>query len=186
MKNHSYISTARRYISLIIALGFLLYGCGTALEAKTIEPVSADEITAGNIENGRDLFMGYAHFEHEGPPCMGCHSVGNNGILGGGAMGPNLTNVSTHRNDTEIIGIMSNTDPMTSPVMQPIYQDFPLTSQEQADLLAFMKASVGQSESNKELLVIGISLVGFLAAVVVLGFVYRNRLRGVRRALVGK
>lgn len=38
--------------------------------------------------------MGYTHFEHEGPPCMGCHSVGENGLLGGGAMGPDLTNVS--------------------------------------------------------------------------------------------
>jgi mono/diheme cytochrome c family protein len=186
MKNYSYISTARPYILLIITLGFLLYGCGTAPEAKTIEPVSAEEIAAGNIENGRDLFMGYAHFEHEGPPCMGCHSVGNNGILGGGAMGPNLTNVSTQRSEAEILGVLTNTGPMTSPVMQPIYAEFPLKAEEQADLLAFMKASVGQPESDKELLVIGISLVGFLAAVVVLGFVYRNRLRGVRRALVGK
>jgi hypothetical protein len=117
---------------------------------------------------------------------MGCHNVGENGLLGGGAMGPDLTNVSTRRSDAEILGLLSNTGQVTSPVMQPIYADFPLTAEEQADLFAFMKASVGQPESDKELLVLGISLAGFVAAVILLGFVYRGRLRGVRRALVEK
>lgn len=130
--------------------------------------------------------MGYAHFQNSGPPCMGCHSVGQNGLLGGGAMGPNLTNVSTRRSDVEILGILSNKGKIISPVMQPIYEDFPLTIQEQADLLAFVKSSDGQPESDKELLVISISLAGFVAAVVVLGFIYRGRLRGVRKALVRK
>lgn len=169
---------------LIVCLLVLLTSCSSAPEDRTVEVATADEIAAGNIENGRALFMGNAHFEHDGPPCMGCHSVGENGLLGGGAMGPNLTNVSTHRTDAEIVGFMSNTGPVTSAVMQPIYADFPLTATEQADLLAFMKASAGQPESDKELLVIGISLAGFVAAVLALGFVYRGRLRGVRRPLV--
>jgi hypothetical protein len=49
-----------------------------------------------------------------------------------------------------------------------------------------MKATAGQPESDKELLVISISLAGFVGAVMLLGFVYRGRLRGVRRALVEK
>ena len=117
---------------------------------------------------------------------MGCHSVGENGLLGGGAMGPDLTNVSTRRNDAEILGILSNTGTDISPVMQPIYVTDPLTAEEQADLLAFMKSSIGQPESDKELLVLGISIVGFFGAVGVLGFVYRNRLRSIRSALVNK
>jgi hypothetical protein len=58
--------------------------------------------------------------------------------------------------------------------------------EEQADLLAFMKSAVGQPESDKEPLVLGISIVGFFGAVGVLGFVYRNRLRSIRSALVNK
>lgn len=177
---------AQLYLFLISSLALFLFACSSAPEAKTIEPASAEDIAAGNVENGRDLFMGYAHFEHEGPPCMGCHSVGENGILGGGAMGPNLTNVSNHRSESEILGVLTNAGTVTSPVMQPIYSEYPLTAEEQADLLAFMKASVGQPESDKEFLVIGISLGGFVAAVLVLGFIYRGRLRGVRRALVEK
>ena len=130
--------------------------------------------------------MGYAHFEHEGPPCMGCHSVGENGLLGGGALGPDLTNISTERSDAEILGLLSNTGTVISPVMQPIYVTDPLTAEEQADLLAFMKASVGEPETDREVLVLAISIVGTVGAAIVLGFVYRNRLRRVRAALVNK
>ena len=99
---------------------------------------------------------------------------------------PDLTNISTERSDAEILGVLSNTGTVISPVMQPIYTTDPLTVEEQADLLAFMKSSVGQPETDKELLVFGISIVGIFGAAVVLGFVYRNRLRSVRRALVNK
>jgi mono/diheme cytochrome c family protein len=169
-----------------VFLAGLLVGCGPASQPEVAEPVAAEVIAAGNVDHGRDLFMGYAHFENDGPPCMGCHSVGNNGILGGGAMGPDLTNVSSERSQTEILAVLSNTGRKISPVMRPIYIDHPLTWAEQVDLLAFLDASVGQTESDKELLVIGISVAGFVAATAVLGFVYRGRLRGVRRALVQK
>lgn len=177
---------ARTSLLFVVFPVFLLFGCNPTSEGKAAQPPSAQAIADGNADHGRDLFMGYVHFQNDGPPCMGCHSVGNNGILGGGIMGPNLTNVSTRRDDTEILGVLSNTGLITSPVMGPIYTDFPLTADEQADLLAFMKASVGQPESNKEWVVFGISIAGFLGAVGVLGFVYRNRLRSVRRVLVNK
>lgn len=171
---------------LITLLASLLVGCGSASNVKPAQPASAEAIANGNAENGRKLFMGYTHLEHEGPPCMGCHSVGENGILGGGALGPNLTNISTERSDDEIIGVLSNTGSVISPVMQPIYGVDPLTAEEQADLLAFMKASAGEPETDRELLVLGVSILLTVGAAVVLGFVYRNRLRSVRRALVNK
>jgi len=172
----------------MMVLAFFLFGCGSAsggppADGKTAQPVS---VTTGNIDQGQNLFMGNAHFRNDGPPCMGCHSVGQNGLLGGGALGPNLTNVSARRSQTEILGILSNTESVISPVMRPIYTDTPLTAQEQADLLAFLEASTGQPESDPELLVIGISLAGFVAAVVLIGVVYRGRLRGVRKSLIKK
>lgn len=161
-------------------------GNSPAIGIGTLRVVSAQSFSAGNVQTGQKLFMGNLHFQNGGPPCMGCHNIGENGLLGGGAMGPDLTNVSARRSETEISGIMSNTGPATSPVMQPIYGDAPLTVEEQADLLAFIKASAGQPEANRELLVIGISVAGFVAAAVLLGFVYRGRLRSVRRSLVKK
>ncbi|HEX2990693.1 MAG TPA: hypothetical protein VHO49_08435 [Anaerolineales bacterium] len=186
MKKHSSLTTARLCTLLIMVLAFWLYGCGPAPEVKTVETVSGREISDGDVYRGRDLFMGYTHFEHEGPPCMGCHSVGENGLLGGGSMGPDLTNIYSQRSQTEILAVLSNTGRKISPVMRPIYTDHPLTWDEEVDLLAFLETSVGQPEADKELLVLGISIAGFFAAVGVLGFVYRNRLRSVRRALVNK
>src|SRR5689334_7797044 len=186
MTNSSSEFKERMSIIFIVFLAVMLVGCGPTPDVKIAQPASVEAISAGNVDNGRDLFMGYAHFENDGPPCMGCHSVGENGLLGGGAMGPNLTNVSTKRSDGELVSILSNSGTIVSPVMQPIFTEHPLTVSEQADLIAFMKASVGQPESDKELLVIGISLAGFVGAVILLGFLYRNRLRGVRRALVEK
>ena len=186
MMNRSRKFEERIYLLVIASFTFLLFGCVAEPEEISTQPPSADMIANGDVENGRKLFMGYVHLEHEGPPCMGCHSVGDNGLLGGGAMGPDLTNVSTRRNDAEILGILSNTGTDISPVMQPIYVTDPLTAEEQADLLAFMKSSIGQPESDKELLVLGISIVGFFGAVGALGFVYRNRLRSIRRVLVNK
>lgn len=189
MTNHSgtYFRQAGWLFGLLLVM-LSLYGCTTPARLAPGEQLSVNETLAlaGNAENGRKLFMGSAHFQHYGPPCMGCHNVGENGLLGGGALGPNLTNVSTRRSQAEILGILSNTESVISPVMQPIYTDTPLTAQEQADLLAFLGASVGQPESDKELLVIGISLAGFVAAVVLIGVVYRGRLRGVRKSLLKK
>ena len=170
----------------MILLAFFLFGCGSTSENKITQPASIPVIGAGNVENGRKLFMGYIHFQNGGPPCMGCHSVGNNGLLGGGVMGPNLTNVTETLSQNEIVSFLANSGPKISPVMQPIFSEQPLTESEQADLIAFMKASAGQTESNKEFAILGITLLGVAAATALLGFVYRNRLHSIRRALVKK
>lgn len=176
----------KKRISLLVIpfLVFLLFGCGPASQHEFAQPASAQAIAAGNVKKGRDLFMGYAHFQNDGPPCMGCHSVGENGLLGGGAMGPNLTDVTGKRSQVDIASILSNNGWTISAVMEPIYTEHPLTENEQADLIAFLNASIGEPETDKELIVVAISLAGFVAAVAVLGFLYRNRLRGVRKALV--
>ncbi len=186
MINHRNKYKERTNLSLIVLLTFFLFGCGSAPEVRTAQPVSAEAIANGNVENGRKLFMGYAHFQNEGPACMGCHSVGENGLLGGGIFGPNLTNVSTQLSQEEIVSILANSGTKISPVMKPIFTEDPLTESEQADLIAFMDASAGQPEVDREIWVFGISLTGLAAAIAFFGFIYRDRLRSVRRALVNK
>ncbi len=200
MRNHSDICRGRIIFWFAAFLTIPLFGwtplpqpaSSSALEDSRAPRIvvqqsnSAYASSIGNAETGQKLFMGNLHFRNEGPPCMGCHNIGSNGLLGGGAMGPDLTNVSTRRSQEEVASILSNSGPTISRVMQPIFTEHPLTESEQADLIAFLNASVGEPESNKEIIVIGISLVGFVGAVVVLGFVYRGRLRGVRKPLLKK
>ena len=186
MINHNGKYRERTNLLWIVLLAFSLFGCGSTPDVKTAQPPSVEAIANGNVENGRKLFMGYAHFQNDGPPCMGCHSVGENGLLGGGVMGPNLTDVSNKLSQDEIVSFLSNSGTKISPVMQPIFTENPLTESEQADLIAFMNASVGQPESNREIVVFGISLAGLATVIAFLGFVYRDRLRSIRRALVNK
>ncbi len=169
---------------LISFLMFLLFGCGQNSQHEPPQPASVQAIAEGNVENGRKLFMGYKHFENEGPPCMGCHNLGEYGILGGGALGPDLTNVSSERSDIELASVLSNNRWTKSPVMEPIYNQHPLTESEQADLIAFMKSSAGEPQADKEWLVLGISILATIGAAIVIGFVYRNRLRRIRATMV--
>lgn len=177
----------KKQISILFMsfLVFLLFGCAPTPQQGIVEPASVQAIANGNVENGWKLFMGYSHFENEGPPCMGCHNAGeDNGILGGGALGPDLTNVSAERTDVELASILSNYGWTKSPVMEPIYTQHPLTQSEQADLIVYMKASVGEPAPDKEMLVLGVSILATIGAAIVLGFIYRNRLRSVRRVMV--
>lgn len=175
----------KRIASLLISfLMFLLFGCGQNSQHEPPQPASVQAIAEGNVENGRKLFMGYKHFENEGPPCMGCHNLGEYGILGGGALGPDLTNVSSERSDIELASVLSNNRWTKSPVMEPIYNQHPLTESEQADLIAFMKSSAGEPQADKEWLVLGISILATIGAAIVIGFVYRNRLRRIRATMV--
>lgn len=184
MKNRSGKFEKRIFLPFILLLVVLLFGCAPLPQHEAAEPASVQAIANGDVENGRKLFMGIAHFENEGPPCMGCHNVGTNGLLGGGALGPDLTNVSTERSDIELASVLSNNRWTKSPVMEPIYNQHPLTESEQADLIAFMKSSVGEPETDKELLVLGVSILGTIGAAIALGFIFRNRLRSVRAAMV--
>lgn len=185
MTNKKGKSKGSMTLFIVLLFAVVLSGCASA-PGKGAIPVSAKAIEAGNEENGRKLFMGYAHFENEGPPCMGCHSVGDNGLLGGGSMGPNLTDISERLTLDEMAFLLANSGSEISPVMQPIYTAHPLTVREQADLIAFMISSEGQSETDKEMIVVGISLAGTVGAAMALGFLYRGRLRGVRRPLVNE
>lgn len=178
-------STTPKLTFIFFAVGFLLIGCAAQPEAEATMPTE-QEIANADAKNGENLFMGYAHFQNGGPPCMGCHNVGEYGLLGGGALGPDLTNASVQLTEEQILQILSNTGPAISPVMRPIYTDTPLTAQEQADLLAFVQASAGLPEADKEPLVFGISFAGVALAAAAIGFMYRHRLRGVRKALVNK
>jgi hypothetical protein len=137
----------------------------------------------GDVARGQELFMGNQHFQKGGPPCMGCHNIGSNGFLGGGVLGPDLTDTSNRYSPVGLASALAN---MPWPTMKPIFSEHPLTLQEQVDLLAFIEASAGQPETDKEPLIIAISLVATFAVTGLIGVVYRQRLQGVRRPLLNK
>jgi mono/diheme cytochrome c family protein len=146
-------------------------------------PAPAQSLPAGDQTRGKALFMGNVHLSNDGPPCMGCHSIDQVGTLGGGTLGPDLTGAFAKYGDAGLVSALAT---IPWPTMQPIYSDHPLTAEEQADVRAFLEATSGQQPANRDVLVLALSLAGLGAALIVIGIVWRGRLRAVRRPLVGR
>jgi len=153
-------------------------GSGSAATAAAQEVAAA--LPDGDPGRGEALFAGTVHLENRGTPCLGCHSAGKTGLLGGGVLGPDLTQVAGRYGT----GLQAALAGIPWPTMAPIYSRHPLTPAEQADLLAFLQTMSGQQPVDREWAVLGLSLAGLAAALGVIGFVWRRRLRGVRRPMV--
>ena len=93
----------------------------------------------GGTASGKNLFTGADRLANGGPPCMSCHSVAGIGALGGGQIGPDLTQVLAKYNGEQ--GLTSVLTQIAFPTMVPIYSGQPLTGQEAADLVAFLAAA---------------------------------------------
>ncbi len=161
----------------------IAYLASTNTGTPVAKPTSSVSLPLGDAGRGKSLFMGETHLRNDGPPCMGCHNFGSNGILGGGVLGPDLTRVVTKYNDASLAAALANIPWRT---MKPIFAKHLLTPEEQADLRAFLLAPGDQRKTNKELWVIGISVAGLVGVAVLIGLLYRRRLRLVRRSLVAQ
>ncbi|HEX9116346.1 MAG TPA: c-type cytochrome, partial [Anaerolineae bacterium] len=71
-----------------------------------------------------------------GPACISCHTVAGTGVLGGGALGPDLTHVAQRYGEAGLAAALKN---IAFPTMVGPFANRPLTAQEQADLVAFFK-----------------------------------------------
>jgi mono/diheme cytochrome c family protein len=167
----------------VAALIAYLEAQGGAAGGTQPTPAPGVSLPAGDPDRGEALFLGDVHFQSDGPPCMGCHSIDSAGVLAGGVLGPDLTPAFAKYGDAGLASALAN---IAWPTMVPIYSGHPLTPGEQADLRAYLQAAASQPQANPEILVLALSLAGFLAAMVGVGIVWRRRLRGVRRPLVNR
>jgi len=72
-------------------------------------------------------------------------------------------------------------------VMTPIYDQHPLSAQGQSDLIAFFQeAAYGQAPHWNTQIIAGVSFIGFLILLVITSFLWKDRLKSVRRTLVEK
>ncbi len=139
-------------------------------------------LPAGDVENGKALFMGTTPLTNGGPHCIACHSVAGIGALGGGNLGPDLTTSGYIVSDTAFATFISAPSTVT---MGAVWANTPLTEQEQADLYSFLsKASITQREPSA-LTQIALLSGGSAAAFIVLAQVWwRKRLAGVRKPMI--
>jgi mono/diheme cytochrome c family protein len=145
---------------------------------------AAQQAATGDPAFGQGYFAGGRRFTAGGPPCSSCHAIdGPNGVSGG-SLGPNLTQIHTRMGGDA--GLAAALAGLPFPTMMPIYAGRQPTLQEQADLLAYLRASAataGTAPSDLERYgipaVIGAGVLFALA-----GFLWRRRLHGVHTAFV--
>lgn len=149
--------------------------------AGSPEPgVTSAQATAGDRDRGENLFTGPRRFKNRGPSCSACHSSSGIGALGGGTLGPDLTGAYARLGDVMILW------PETSQTMKPIFTERPLTDQEKADLLAFFKfADVTGRDTAQVIQLFGLAVIGLAVIALFTQIIWRRRLRGVRKPMVG-
>lgn len=142
------------------------------------------ELPEGDPVIGKNLFTGTVRSQNRGPACRSCHSVGGIGALGGGALGPDLTQAIDKYGGAK--GLAAFLSGVPTATMNAVWSDKPLTAQERADLSAFLqKAAVGPRPTEKVGVLAGLAVAGAALVALVAQITWRRRLRSVRRPMLG-
>lgn len=127
--------------------------------------VASSELPAGDVARGRDLFVGNIRFTNQGAACNSCHNVDIKGYISGGALGKDLTHAVTRLTASGVAGIVSG---LPFPQMKETYASKPVTSQEIADIVAFLTSADKQATVKPTSSVVKYILVGGLGGVIIL------------------
>ncbi len=155
----------------------------TAAPAAPQQPVNPTP-SAGDPVIGRKLFVGEQLLTNGGPACMSCHGNADIPSLGGGSLGPDLTKVHSRMGGD--VGLKSVIVSAPFPTMQGIFSKNPVTEEEAINLTAYFAQTKDMTEKALNFKIVGISLGGFVFMYVLLHLIWRNRLTGVRKPLVGR
>lgn len=160
-------------------------GAGAGAKGAAAAPAPAPALPPGDAEVGREIFVGAVKLHNGGPPCMSCHSISGIGALGGGTLGPDLTNVYKDMGGTA--GIASFLTSVPTPTMNAVWSKHPLTPQEIANLAAFIKeGAVAQRPVGILAQLIVLAVIVAIILVIIAAAYWRRRLRGVRIPLVSR
>lgn len=120
------------YISINSPAGQSLPTLATPISSGLPATISADA-----IDTGEQLFIGNTRFVNGGTACNSCHNVKKLGIISGGALAKDLTDIPT-RMDYEGTKAIITGMLMGIPAMQQSFGSKPLTEDEIAAVSAFL------------------------------------------------
>ncbi len=111
--------------------------------SPSVTPVSSDQaptaVSADAVNKGKHLFIGNTRFVNGGSTCNSCHNVEKLGIISGGALAKDLTDIPT-RMDYQATKAMISGMLSGIPAMQQSFKDKSLTEDEIASLAAFLSS----------------------------------------------
>ena len=155
------------------------------LEESAFMGAGADQpLTPEQAALGRELFVGVHLPQNGAPACIACHTVSSLGGLGGGRLGPDLTQAYGRLGSRQ--GLIPWMSAVPSPTMRPIFQAHPLEEDEIIALVAFLKQETESDEPPNQAAVVNFLLFGVAGAVVLLALfdrIWNRRFTGVRRLL---
>ena len=147
--------------------------------------ISDRPLTQEDIDLGRDLFRGAASYENGAPSCISCHTLAGIGGLGGGRLGPDLTDVYDRLEGRKALSAWLGAPP--SLVMQPVFKDHSLEGEEVLALVAYLKSvaeSPAEEESASTLQFVLSGFGGALFLLLLFDFLWRKRYRASRRPML--
>ena len=141
---------------------------------------SALDANPFEIEKGRKLFVGQVPFANGGPSCLSCHTAGDAGFLGGGGLGPDLTNVYTSYNDKGLSKVIKK---VSFPTMVRLYKKHPLKDDEAYQVKSYLW-SIDRAEKvdhgfGKKFFFLG--LIGFILVLGIFDLTWKGRIKKTRR-----
>lgn len=143
--------------------------------------------TAKDVANGKNIFLGLTAMEKGGTSCVSCHSMYDISALGGGRLGPDLTNVYGRLKGRKALSTWL-VAPGTE-TMLPIFKMHPLNKDEIHALVAYFDASAKERPSQPSTSRTMFFLFGLVGAAVVIflfDFLWKWRFHAVRKPLVEK
>ncbi len=191
MRSHSApilqsLTKGRRKVAIVALLAMLPMAMLpiTTLAQSVSTSQASPETIHGSASRGEALFIGRIRFQNRAPACISCHSIAGLSFPNGGTLGPDLTHAYTKLGQRGTEAAMQT---LYFGVMTPIYIQHPVVPQEQADLVAFLKQAQAKPQSHwttQILILVAFLLGGVFVALT--GFLWRNRVRSVRRALIDR
>jgi mono/diheme cytochrome c family protein len=141
--------------------------------------------THQDVPAGKRLFTGQTKLAQGGASCISCHSVTDIGALGGGALGPDLTDLNRRYTEVELASMLKAP---AFPTMSKLFANHALTNEEVVKLYAYLQSVRSHTPDLHEsgMRYVSVCIAGVLVVLTGLGIRGRGRLRGVRKGLVGR
>ena len=147
--------------------------------------ISTAPFTDADRKFGRNIFLGYQSLKEGGPSCISCHSTHGIAALGGGRLGPDLTNVFGRLQGRATLSAWLIA-PATE-TMQPIFKSRPMSSAEIHALAAYFESTAAERPANASVNRVAFLLLGLAGAaafVFLFDAIWKRRFHAVRRPLV--
>lgn len=147
--------------------------------------ISDRPLTASDIAIGEQLFRGEQRLANGGPACVSCHTLGTIGGLGGGRLGPDLTQVFDRLGGRKGLGAWLSAPPTQT--MQSVFRNHALQPDEILSLLAVIDDASNRGRPADTSSIAKFVLFGFggmLVGLALLQLAWRGRFRSVRRTIV--